>query len=106
MTADFPPSFEISLEYLAPGNTEVESIPSTGGGDEGVNHGELLHHPVAMHNGREREFDLDRELEPLPALRRCRDLVLERPLLRPFYDQLIACRIEYAKMQAAGTGVR
>lgn len=46
------------------------------------------------------------ELAQYPALLRCLELVINRPLLRPFFDELSECRNEYAKMQVAGDGVK
>lgn len=51
-------------------------------------------------------IDLDDRLAPYPALRNCKALVSNRPLLRPFFDELVECRIEYTNMQAAGGGVK
>ncbi|MCP4387687.1 MAG: hypothetical protein GY802_05295 [Gammaproteobacteria bacterium] len=48
----------------------------------------------------------DDRLAPYTALLRCKQLVSNRPLLRPFFDELIECRIEYANMQDAGGGVK
>lgn len=44
-------------------------------------------------------------LEPYPALRRCMMLVVERPKLRPKFDDLKASKEEYTQMQARGEGV-
>ena len=49
--------------------------------------------------------NLDQALDPYPALRRCQELVMSRPLLRSFFDELIECRTEYMQMQANGGGV-
>ena len=43
--------------------------------------------------------------DPYPALRRCMKLVLDRPRLRPKFDELKAWRDDYAQMQARGEGV-
>ena len=42
----------------------------------------------------------------LPGIRRCMSLIVERPLLKPFFEELSECRIEYAKIQAEGGGVK
>ena len=51
-------------------------------------------------------INFDQALAPYPALRDCMELVTNRPLLRPLFDQLIESRNEYAQMQAAGDGVK
>ena len=49
--------------------------------------------------------NFDRALDPFPALRRCQEPVMNRPLLRPFFDELIECRTEYMQMQANRGGI-
>jgi hypothetical protein len=51
-------------------------------------------------------MNIDQALAPYPALRTCMELVTNRPLLRPFFDELIESRNEYAQMQAEGGGVK
>ena len=51
-------------------------------------------------------LNFDQNLDSCPALRHCLDLVSNRPLLRPFFDELIECRTEYLQMQTNGEGVK
>ena len=44
-------------------------------------------------------------LEPYPALRRCAELVMDRPKLRGNFTRLKAWQEGYAQMQAGGEGV-
>ena len=45
-------------------------------------------------------------LDPLPAVRRCADLVRARPKLRPMFEVIEAEHREYGKLQARDEGVR
>lgn len=51
-------------------------------------------------------IDFKHELDHCPALRNCKNLVSNRPRLRPFFDELIEWRTEYARLQANGGGVK
>jgi glutathione S-transferase len=51
-------------------------------------------------------LNFEQNLDPYPALRRCQGLVMSRPLLRPFFNELIECRTEYLQKQANGGGVK
>ena len=42
----------------------------------------------------------------LHGIERYVKLVQNRPVLRPFFDELAECREEYARMQAEGGGVK
>lgn len=44
--------------------------------------------------------------DPYPALGRCRERVMDRPKLRPKFDELKAWINDYTQMQARGAGVR
>lgn len=45
-------------------------------------------------------------LESYPAVRKCLDLILERPKCRQKFAEQAAWRVEYAQMQARGEGVK
>ncbi len=44
-------------------------------------------------------------LAPYPAIRRCAELVMDRPKLRGMFDQLAGWSDEYARLQATGKGL-
>jgi glutathione S-transferase len=48
----------------------------------------------------------EQALGPCPAIRRCLGLVMDRPRLRPFFDELVECRNEYLQKQADDEGVK
>jgi glutathione S-transferase len=45
-------------------------------------------------------------LESLPGIKRCFDLVSQRPLLCGLFREVEQCRIEYERLQKAGKGVK
>lgn len=51
-------------------------------------------------------MDMDGMLEPYPAVRHCMSLVMDRPKLRPAFDELMSMQESYAKLQAGGGGVK
>ncbi len=51
-------------------------------------------------------LDTGKALDPYPALRRCIELVRQRPVLRDKFETWETMRAEYAALQAKGGGVR